>query len=72
MTEEHTVVIDTGETEDAGTILDVLSDYHRDSIDLLVISHYDKDHVGGAAELMNSLTVHRVIGLQLSQGIGGI
>lgn len=62
MTEEHTVVIDTGETEDAGTILDVLSDYHRDSIDLLVISHYDKDHVGGAAELMNSLTVHRVIG----------
>ncbi len=62
MTREHTVVIDTGEAEDACTILDVLSDYHRDSIDLLVISHYDKDHVGGAAELIDSLTVHRVIG----------
>ena len=62
MTEDHTVVIDTGEAEDAGTILDVLSDYRRDSIDLLLISHYDKDHVGGAAELIDSLTVHRVIG----------
>ena len=62
MTEDHTVVIDTGEAEDADTILDVLSDYHRDTIDLLLISHYDKDHVGGAAKLIDSLTVRRVIG----------
>lgn len=62
MTEDHTVVIDTGEAEDADTILDVLSDYHRNTIDLLLISHYDKDHVGGAAELIDSLTVRRVIG----------
>ena len=57
-----TVVIDTGETEDAETILNVLREYGRDSIDLLVISHYDKDHVGGAAKLLDALTVHRVIG----------
>lgn len=62
MTEDHTVVIDAGEAEDADTILDVLSDYHRDTIDLLLISHYDKDHVGGAAELIDFLTVRRVIG----------
>ena len=62
MTEDHTVVIDTGEAEDAGDILDVLSDYQRDTIDLLLISHYDKDHVGGAAELIDALTVRRVIG----------
>lgn len=62
MTEDHTVVIDTGESENADTILDLLSDYHRDTIDLLLISHYDKDHVGGAAELIDSLTVRRVIG----------
>ena len=62
MTEDHTVVIDTGEAEDADTILNVLSDYHRNAIDLLLISHYDKDHVGGAAELIDSLTVRRVIG----------
>ena len=62
MTEDHTVVIDTGEAEDAGIILRVLSDYHRDTVDLLLISHYDKDHVGGAAELINALTIRRVIG----------
>ena len=62
MTEDHTVVIDAGEAEDADTILNVLSDYHRNTIDLLLISHYDKDHVGGAAELIDSLTVRRVIG----------
>lgn len=62
MTEDHTVVIDTGEAEDGAAILDVLSDYHRDTIDLLLISHYDKDHVGSAAELIASLTVRRVIG----------
>ena len=67
MTEAHTVVIDTGEAEDADTILDVLSDYHRDTIDLLLISHYDKDHVGGAAELIASLTVRRVIGSSYPQ-----
>ena len=62
MTEDHTVVIDAGEAEDADIILNVLSDYHRNTIDLLLISHYDKDHVGGAAELIDSLTVRRVIG----------
>jgi competence protein ComEC len=62
MTEDHTVVIDTGEAEDAGAILDVLSNYRRNTVDLLLISHYDKDHVGGAAELIDALTVHRVIG----------
>ena len=62
MTEDHTVVIDTGEAEDAAAILDILSDNQRDTIDLLLISHYDKDHVGGAAELIRSCTVRRVIG----------
>ena len=62
MTEDHTVVIDAGEAEDGAAILNVLSDYHRDTIDLLLISHYDKDHVGGAAKLIDSLIVRRVIG----------
>ena len=57
-----TVVIDTGESGDGAAILDVLEAYGRESIDLLVISHYDKDHVGGAAELLASMPVERVIG----------
>lgn len=57
-----TVVIDTGEAGDGEIILDTLKAYGRDSIDLLVISHYDKDHVGGAAELLEAMPVERVIG----------
>lgn len=62
MTERATVVIDTGESGDGDEILEILSDNHRDTIDLLVISHYDKDHVGGAAEILENCTVKRVIG----------
>lgn len=62
MEADHTVVIDTGEQGDGDVILDVLREYDRDSIDLLIISHYDKDHVGGAAELIGAMPVQRVIG----------
>lgn len=62
MDEKATVVIDTGEAGDGEAILDVLRAYDRDSIDLLVISHYDKDHVGGAAALLEAMSVKRVIG----------
>lgn len=62
MTESATVVIDTGETGDGDQLLEILSNNHRDTIDLLVISHYDKDHVGGAAEVLENCTVVRVIG----------
>ena len=62
MDAQATVVIDTGEAGDGEAILDVLQAYDRDSIDMLVISHYDKDHVGGAAELLEAVSVKRVIG----------
>lgn len=62
MDAQSTMVIDTGEAGDGEAILDVLQAYDRDSIDLLVISHYDKDHVGGAAELLEAVSVKRVIG----------
>lgn len=62
MTEEATVLIDTGESNDAERILSLLEENDRSSIDLLIISHYDKDHVGGAAEIINTIPVSRVIG----------
>ena len=62
LAKDETVVIDTGEAGDEDDILDILSDYGRDTIDLLLISHYDKDHVGGAAGLLDALPVGRVIG----------
>jgi beta-lactamase superfamily II metal-dependent hydrolase len=62
MTADATVLIDTGESGDGQTILDLLAEYDRDTIDLLIISHYDKDHVGGAAAVLSGCAVQRVIG----------
>ena len=62
MTEDATVLIDTGEDGDGDKILKLLSEYGRDRIDLMLISHYDKDHVGGADQILKALPVRRVIG----------
>lgn len=62
MTDRATVLIDTGEQNDGDELLELLQSYGRDTIDLLVISHYDKDHVGGAAEILLGCTVKHVIG----------
>jgi beta-lactamase superfamily II metal-dependent hydrolase len=62
LTQDATVVIDTGEASDCEGLLEVLQDYGRDTVDLLILSHYDKDHVGGAAALLEAYPVARVIG----------
>lgn len=62
MTGSATVLIDTGEMNDGDEILAILDAYDRSTIDLMVISHYDKDHVGGAAEILEGCTVKRVVG----------
>ena len=60
-TEEHTVVLDTGVKGFGGTILNGLSKEGVKKIDYLIISHFDKDHVGGAAKVINSIDVGTVL-----------
>lgn len=62
LTENAAVLIDTGEENDGDELLALLQAYGRDTVDLLVVSHYDKDHVGGAAEIISNCTVRRVVG----------
>lgn len=62
ITDTATVLIDTGEENDSDEILELLEEYGRSTIDLMLISHYDKDHVGGAAAIMDACAVKRVIG----------
>ena len=54
-------MIDTGEAENAPRILEALKEKNIDHLDALVISHFDKDHVGGAAQILEAVTVDRVI-----------
>lgn len=60
-TENHTVVIDCGEKGDGKDVLNCLSENNVDSIDYLFITHFDKDHVGGAAKVINGISVGEII-----------
>ena len=58
---EHNVMIDTGYAE---TIDEVLAElqvkFGVTKLDALILSHYDKDHVGGAGKLLSAVPVGEV------------
>lgn len=57
----HTVLIDCAETDDGETILSVLKENRISQIDLLIVTHFDKDHIGGVPEVLSSFSVLHVI-----------
>ena len=57
----QTMVIDTGEEDDGQELVDFLRKKNVAMIDILIITHYDKDHVGGADTLISELPVVRVL-----------
>ncbi len=60
-TENHTVLIDCGLKGFGSTILDYLEDKGIEKIDTIIITHFDKDHVGGAAKVINNIEVGEVL-----------
>ena len=48
-------MIDTGLDENGQKIIDFLNNEHIDAIDYLIISHLDKDHIGGSNVIMNHI-----------------
>ena len=60
-TENSTVVIDCGEKGDGKKIVNMLNEAEIDTVDCLIITHYDQDHVGGAAKVIKELDVKRVL-----------
>ncbi len=57
-----TVLIDTGEIEDGAEVLSFLRKKGISKIDALFLTHYDKDHVGGAPDILRSIEVTAVYG----------
>ena len=53
-------VIDTGNKGDGKKIEKFLAAQGIGRIDALIISHFDKDHVGGAARLINRMEIGRI------------
>ena len=60
-TAEHTVLIDCGPKGYGKTVVNYLKQRRTDTVDCLIISHFDKDHVGGAAKVINKLQVDRIL-----------
>ena len=57
----ETLLIDAGETDDGDEVLSYLREQNAAAVDVLIITHFDKDHVGGAAALMAGIPVKRVL-----------
>lgn len=51
------ILIDTAEDDDGEDIAQELEDLGVDTIDLLVLTHFDKDHIGGLPELLEHVQV---------------
>ena len=55
------MVIDCGEKEDGEEVLDYLSQKGAGKVDILLITHFDKDHVGGADTVVEGIPVDRIL-----------
>ena len=59
--EMEAVVIDTGEDDDGSEIVEKLEELGITRVSHLIITHYDKDHIGGAAYVLEHIPVGQVI-----------
>lgn len=58
---DSAVLVDTGYEDTVDTVLEALEQKKITSLDYLVITHFDRDHVGGAAELLKQIPVDEII-----------
>ena len=58
--EKH-IMIDTGEAELSDEILTYLRKNNIKKLDYLIITHFDKDHVGSASSIINNIEVENVL-----------
>lgn len=61
LTPESAVLIDCGEKGFGRTILAELEARGIEQLDMMMITHFDQDHVGGAARILNNFPVARVL-----------
>lgn len=60
-TKEHAVMIDTGEEDDAEVLLYRLASAGISKLDLLILTHFDKDHIGSASAVIENIPVERIL-----------
>lgn len=60
-TENTTMLIDAGYDNTSQVILNYLEQQGKESLDYLILTHFDKDHVGGADRVLEAVTVDRIL-----------
>ena len=60
-TADSAVLIDAGEKSFGKTILSYLEEKGITHLDYLIVTHFDQDHVGGAAKVLEGVTVGAVL-----------
>ena len=56
-----TVMIDTGEDKDILHLQQLLEKYQIEELDLLIVTHPDKDHIGGLHTVVSSVMIKEVV-----------
>ena len=62
------IMIDTGEEENFSTIKSYLDEKGYEKIDKLILTHYDKDHIGSAPQIIENYTVGTVYESRFTKG----
>ncbi len=55
------MLVDTSFDDQADVMLDYFADHGIDTLDYLIITHFDKDHVGGADKILDAMHVKSVL-----------
>lgn len=57
----NSMLIDAGTTDMVQTVIDTLHQHGVTSLDLVILTHSDTDHVGGMADVLNEFPVKKVL-----------
>ena len=58
---ENTMLIDTGDIWSGKVVSNYIRDMGIDTIDVLVLTHFHQDHVGGAHKVISSFNIGEII-----------
>lgn len=60
-TENAAIMIDTGEHGDGEKLVARLAELGVEKLDLLILTHFDKDHIGGADTIIQEMPIDRIV-----------